>query len=135
MNILVVTPSAPTSLMGTPQTTSISPTWFQSPRDVVDSHTISCIGMAGCGRAPSGSRTVTGSAISFILSSLDEATEYVITIKANNTAGFSTASNFFVGMTLAAGQSEMNQVMSKYDFMFLVQQCPVAVFPHRYLSL
>ena len=60
-------------------------------------------GMTGCVSAPSGSMTITGSATSFILPSLDEATEYVITIKAKNTAGLSLASNSFVGTILAAG--------------------------------
>ena len=90
--------------------------------------------MAVCGGL-SGSRTVSGSPTSYILPSLDEATEYVITIKAKNTAGFSPASNSFVGTTLAAGLSEMHQVMSNNDTMFLVLQFPAAVFPHRYLSL
>ena len=103
MYITVVVPSAPTSLMGTPRTRSISLTWTQSPLDVVDSYTIRYTGMAGCGSALSGSLTITGSATSFILSSLEEATVYVITIKAKNTAGFSPASNSFVGTTLAAG--------------------------------
>ena len=103
MYITVVVPSAPTSLMGTPRTRSISLTWTQSPLDVVDSYTISYTGMAGCVSALSGSMTITGSPTSFILPSLDEATEYVITIKAKNTAGFPPASNSFVGTTLAAG--------------------------------
>ena len=64
---------------------------------------ISYTGMAGCASALSSSRTITGSPTSFILPSLEEATEYVITIKAKNTAGFSPASNSFVGTTLAAG--------------------------------
>ena len=101
--IIVVVPSAPTSLMGTPLTRSMSLTWSQSSLDVVDSYTTSYTGMGGCGSTPSGSRTVTGSATSYILFSLQEATEYVITIKAKNTAGFSPASNSFVGTTLAAG--------------------------------
>ena len=120
MYITVVTPSAPTSLMGTPRTRSISLTWTQSPLDVVDSYTISYTGMAGCASALSGSRTISGSATSFILSSLEEATEYVITIMAKNTAGFSPASNSFVGTTRATGLSEMNQVMSKCDYV----SCP-----------
>ena len=90
--------------MGTLRTTkSILLTWSQSPLDVVDSYTISYTGMAGCGSTPSGSMTISGSAISFILPSLEEGTEYVITIKAKNTAGFSPASNSSVGTTLAAG--------------------------------
>ena len=64
---------------------------------------ISYTGMTGCVSASSSSMTISGSATSFILPSLDEATEYVITIKAKNTAGFSPASNSFVGTTLAAG--------------------------------
>ena len=103
MNISVVTPSAPTSLMGTPLTTSISLTWSQSYDDIVDSYTISYSRMAGCASAPSDSRNITGSTTSYSLSSLEEATVYVITIKAKNTAGFSPASNLFVGTTLAAG--------------------------------
>ena len=103
VNISVVTPSAPTSLIGTPLTTSILLTWSHSPRDVVNGYIISFSRMAGCGSGPSGSLTITGSPTSFILSSLEEATEYVITIKAKNTAGFSPASNSFVGTTLAAG--------------------------------
>ena len=91
--------------------------------------------MTGCVSASSGSMTITGSPTSFILPSLDEATEYVITIKAKNTAGLSPASNSFVGTTLAAGYSEMNQVMSNNDTRFLVPQFPAAVFPHQYLSL
>ena len=81
----------------------MSLTWSQSPLDVVDSYTISYTGRAGCGIALSGSLTATGSGTSFILPSLDEATVYVITIKARNTAGLSPASNSFVGTTLAAG--------------------------------
>ena len=96
-------PSAPTSLMGTPRTRSISLTLSQSSLDVVDSYTISYTGMAGCVSAPSGSMTITGSPTSFILPSLEEATVYVRTIMAMNTAGFSPASNSFVGTTLAAG--------------------------------
>ena len=103
MYITVVVPSAPTSLMGTPRTRSISLTLSQSPLDVVDSYTISYTGMTGCVSALSGSRTITGSPSSFILSSLEEATEYMITIMAKNTAGLSPASNSFVGTTLAAG--------------------------------
>ena len=89
--------------MGTPRTTSISLTWTQAPLDVVDSYIISYTGMAGCASAPSDSRTITGSPTSFILPSLEEATVYMITIMAKNTAGFSPASNSFVGTTLAAG--------------------------------
>ena len=103
MYITVVVPSAPTSLMGTPQTRSITLTWTQAPLDVVDSYMISYTGMTGCASAPSGSLTITVSPTSFILPSLEEATEYVITIKASNTAGFSPASNSFVGTILAAG--------------------------------
>ena len=69
----------------------------------MNGYIISFSRMAGCASAPSDSRTITGSPTIFILSSLDEATEYVITIKAKNTAGFSPASNLFVGTTLAAG--------------------------------
>ena len=94
MNISVVAPSAPTRLMGTPLTSSISLTWSQhSLDDIVDSYTISYTPMAGYSNAPSGNRNTTGSSTSYILSSLEEATVYVITIKANNTAGFSPASN------------------------------------------
>ena len=104
MNISVVAPSAPTRLMGTPLTTSISLTWSQhSLDDIVDSYTISYTPMAGCSNAPSGNRNTTGSSTSYILSSLDEATEYVITIKAKNTTGFSPASNSLGITTLAAG--------------------------------
>ena len=102
MDITVIAPSAPTSLMGTPQTRSISLTWSQSSDDIVDSYTISYSVMTGCASAPSVSRNITGSATSSILPSLEEATEYVITIKAKNIAGFSAASTF-VGTTLAAG--------------------------------
>ena len=101
MYITVVAPSAPTSLMGTPRTMSMSLTWSQSSLDVVDSYTISYTGMAGCASTLSGSRTISGSATSFILPFLEEATEYMITIMAKNTAGLSTAT--FVGTTLAAG--------------------------------
>ena len=103
MYITVVVPSAPTSLMGTPRTRSIFLTLSQSSLDVVDSYTISYTGMTGCVSAPSGSMTITGSPTSFILPSLEEATEYVITIKAKNTAGLSPASNSFVITTLATG--------------------------------
>ena len=103
MNITVGTSSAPTRLMGTPLTTSISLTWSQSSDDVVDSYTISYSRMAGCASAPSDSRTITRSTTSYLLPFLEEATEYVITIKAKNTAGFSPPSNSFVGTTLAAG--------------------------------
>ena len=103
MNISVGTPSAPTSLMGTPLTTSISLTWFQSSDDIVDSYTISYSRMAGCASAQSDSKIITGPTTSHSLSSLEEATVYVITIEAKNTAGFSPVSNSFVGMTLAAG--------------------------------
>ena len=96
-------PSPPIILMGTPRTRSISLTLSQSSLDVVDSYTISYSVMAGCVSAPSDSMTITGSPTSFILPSLEEATVYVITIKAKNTAGFSPASNSFVGTTLAAG--------------------------------
>ena len=103
MNITVGTPSAPTSLMGTPRTTSISLTWTQAPLDVVDSYTISYSGMAGCASAPSGSRTITESPTSHLLPSLEEATVYMITIKTKNTVGFSPASNSLGITTLAAG--------------------------------
>ena len=103
MNISVGTPSAPTRLMGTPLITSISLTWSQSSVDIVGSYTISYTGMAGCASALSGSLTATGSGTSFILSSLEEATEYVITIMAKSPAGFSPASNSFVGTTIATG--------------------------------
>ena len=103
MYITVVTPSAPTRLTGTPRTISMTFTWSQSPLDVVDSYKISYSRMAGCASAPSGSKTITGSANSYILSSLEEATEYMITIKAKNTAGFSPASNSLVITTLASG--------------------------------
>ena len=103
MNITVVTPSAPTRLMGIPLTTSISLTWSQSSLDVVDSYTISYTGISGCASASSSSLTITGSPTSFILPSLEEATEYVISIKAKNTAGFSPANNSLVRTTLAAG--------------------------------
>ena len=103
MNIAVVAPSAPTSLMGTPWTISMSLTWSQSPLDIVDSYTINYSVMAGCGRAQSDSRTITGSPTSYNLPSLQEAIVYVITIKAKNTAGFSPASNSFVRTTLATG--------------------------------
>ena len=96
-------PSAPTSLMGTLLTTSISPTWSQSSDDIVDSYTISYSRVAGCACAQSDSKIIMGSTTSYSLSSLQEAIEYVITIKAKNTAGFSPASNSFVGTTLAAG--------------------------------
>ena len=103
MYITVVVPSAPTSLIGISLTRSMSLTWTQSPLDVVDTYTIRYSQKAGCGSAPSGSKNVPGSQTSYILSSLEEATEYRITIKANNTAGSSPASNSFMGMTLAAG--------------------------------
>ena len=104
MNIIVLTPSAPTSLMGTPRKTSILLTWSQSSYlDIVDSYTISYTGMSVCDSASSGSRTRTGSPTSYILPSLEEATEYVITITAKNTAGSSLASNSYVGTILAAG--------------------------------
>ena len=103
MNISVVTLSAPTILMGTPRTKSISLTWFQSPLDVVDSYKISYTGMESCASAPSDSMAITGSATSFILSSLEEAPVYVITIKAKNTAGFSPASDSFMETTLSSG--------------------------------
>ena len=103
MYITVVTPSAPTILMGTLRTISMSLTWSQSYLDIVDSYTISYSVMTGCASASSGSRNITGSPTSYILSCLQEATEYVITIKAKNTAGFSPASNSFVRTTLVAG--------------------------------
>ena len=81
MNISVGTPSAPTHLMGTTLTTSISLTWSLTS-DIVDSYTISYTGMTGCGKAQSGSRNITGSPTSYILPFLEEATEYVIIIKA-----------------------------------------------------
>ena len=89
--------------MPDPLTASISLTWSQSSEDIVDSYTISYSRMAGCASAPSDSEIITGSTTSYNLSSLQEAIEYVITIKAKNTAGFSPASNSFVGTTLAAG--------------------------------
>ena len=103
MNISVGTPSAPTRLMGTPLTTSILLTWSQSSLDVVDSYTISYTGMSGCASASSSSLTPMESPTSYNLSSLEEATEYVITIQAKNTAGFSPANNSLVRTTLAAG--------------------------------
>ena len=105
MNITVEIPSAPTSLMGTTLTTSISLTWSQSSDDIVESYTISYSRMAGCASAPSDSRTIMKSTTRYLLPSLEEATEYVITIMAKNTAGFSLASNPFVGMTFASGLS------------------------------
>ena len=89
--------------MGTPLSTSISLTWSQSSDDIVDSYTISYSRMAGCATAPSDSRTIMGSTTSYSLSSLQEATEYVITMRAKNTAGFSPASNSLVETTLAVG--------------------------------
>ena len=102
MYITVVVPSAPTSLIGISLTTSILLTWSQSSLDVVDSYTISYTGMSGCASASSSSLTLMESPTSYILSSLEEATEYVITIKAKNIAGFS-ASNSLVRTTLTAG--------------------------------
>ena len=90
--------------------------------------------MAGCACAQSDSEIITGSTTSYSMSSLEEATVYVITIKAKSPAGFSPASNSFVGTTRAAGLSEMNQVMSKCDYVSS-PTVPAAVFPHRYLSL
>ena len=72
--------------------------------------------MAGYASAQSDSEIITGSTTSYCMSSLEEATVYVITIKAKSPAGFSPASNSFVGTTHAAGLSEMNQVMSKCDY-------------------
>ena len=103
MYITVVAPSAPSSLTWTPLTTSILLTLSQSSLDVVDSYTISYTGMTSCGSAPCNSWNIIGSAINFLLPSLEEATEYMITIKAKNTAGFSPASNSLLITTLAAG--------------------------------
>ena len=102
MNITVVAPSSPTSLIGTPWTRSVSLTWSQSSLDVVDSYIISYTGIAGSDDL-SGSRTVSGSTTSYILCFLDETTEYVKTIKSKNTVGFSPVSNSFVGTKYAAG--------------------------------
>ena len=90
--------------MGTPLKTSILLTWSQSSSlDVVDSYTLSYTGMTGCASAPSDSMTISGLPTIYILPSLEEATVYVITIKAKNTARFSPSSNYFVGTTLATG--------------------------------
>ena len=82
MNVSVGTPSAPTRLMGTPLTTSISLTWSQSSDDIMDSYTISYSVMEVCGKAQSDSKNVTGSPTSYIMSFLDETREYMIIIKA-----------------------------------------------------
>ena len=100
VNITVLAPSAPTRLIGIPGSRSISHTWSQSSLDVVDSYIISYTGMTGCASAPSGSLTITGLPTSYILSSLEEATDCVIAMKAKNTAGFSPASNSLVVLHL-----------------------------------
>ena len=103
MNISVGTPSAPISLIGTPLTTCISLTWSQSSVDIVESYTISYSRMAGCASASSDSITIMGSPTSYLLPSLEEASKYVINIKAKSPAGFFPASNLFVEATLSAG--------------------------------
>ncbi len=95
---IVVIPSSP--LISTLQTssTSITITWTQTTRDVVDSYTISysfmvigCDGVSGS-TGINDIMGINGSTRMYILSGLEEFTEFTITLTAVNGAGSTSVS-------------------------------------------
>lgn len=83
-------------------------TWSQSDQDVVDSYTISYMGLAGCSNL-SGSKGINGSLRNYNVTDLEEAMEYTITIRAVNIQGpnsISKASSYVV-TTLSTSKSDI----------------------------
>ena len=102
-------PSAPTIIFTTPSSTSISIIWTQPDEDVVDSYTISysssvtgCTGVAG-GIGSDKVTGISGSERTHSLTSLEENTQYSITISAVNGAGTSAMSPMTITNTPVTG--------------------------------
>ena len=105
---LVGLPSTPTINMVIPQTTSINLAWNQSAGDVVDSYTISYSYITrGCDDTVLGGNTITGidgSIRTYILSNIDENSDFDISITAVNGVGSSPVPAKTTSTTLVAGE-------------------------------
>ena len=87
----VLSPSAPTNVMGSALNTLVTLMWSQSSMDVVTDYIVSYTRTGGCD-APSGSRTASGSP--YTLSNLEENTPYQINIVARNSGGMSSPATY-----------------------------------------
>ena len=88
-------PSSPI-VATSPQSTSITLTWSQSPGDVMDSYQISySFTIRGCGVEVGGDNvsTVNGSSREYTLTRLEENSDFTISITAMNGAGSSPPAN------------------------------------------
>ena len=97
----VLPPSAPTNVMSSALTTSVTLMWSQSSMDVVTDYIVSYTRTGGCSDAPSGSRRATGSP--YTLSNLEENTPYQINIVAMNSGGMSSPATYTT-TTLSSGE-------------------------------
>ena len=97
----VLSPSAPTNVMGSAFNTSVTLMCSQSSMDVVTGYIVSCTTSGGCSDAPPSSRTASGSP--YTLSNLEENTPYQINIVARNIGGMSSPATYST-TTLSSGE-------------------------------
>ena len=97
----VISPSAPTNVMGSALNTSVTLMWSQSSMDVVTDYIVSYTASGGCDATPSGSRTASGSP--YTLSNLEENTPYQIDIVSMNSEGMSSPATYST-TTLSTGE-------------------------------
>ena len=97
----VLSPSAPTDVMGSALYTSVTLIWSQSSMDVVTGYIVSYTASGGCSDAPPGSRTASSSP--YTLSILEENTPYQINIVAMNRRGMSSPATYTT-TTLSTGE-------------------------------
>ena len=96
----VLPPSAPTNVMGSALTTSVTLMWSQSSMDVVTGYIVSYAASGGCD-ALSGRRIASG--LPYALSNLEENTPYQINIVARNSGGMSSPATYST-TTLSTGE-------------------------------
>ena len=96
----VLPPSAPTNVMGSVLTTSVTLMWSQCSMDVITDYIVSYAVSGRCD-APSGSRRARGSP--YALSNLEENTTYQINIVAWNSGSMSSPAKYTT-TTLSSGE-------------------------------
>ena len=112
-------PNSPVMLSTSPQSTSITLTWSQSPGDVVDSYQISySFTIRGCGMGGGHVSTVNGSSREYTLTGLEENSDFTINITAMNGAGSSPPAR---NTTKTLETSEFYIILELYSYVIYLQ--------------
>ena len=94
----------PTILTTSPQSTTITLTWSQTPGDVVDSYQISySFTIRGCGTPVNDVASAPGSSREYTLTGLEENSDFIISITAMNGAESSPPATTTARTAIAGG--------------------------------